>query len=80
MFGEVVLLLRDLEGQFQSQKNQLSAFVNFIHSDSVLLRAIRDKDWLYYDVTCKVNGGYNGYDDRRIRFNKVAKLLGINKG
>lgn len=32
-----------------------------------------------YDVTFKVNGGYNGYDDRRIRFNKVAELLKINK-
>lgn len=32
-----------------------------------------------YDVTYKVNGGYNGCDDRRARFNKVAKLLNINK-
>lgn len=32
-----------------------------------------------YDVTFKVNGGHNGYDDRRIRFNKVAELLKINK-
>ncbi|MHA6678760.1 glycoside hydrolase family 19 protein [Enterobacter cloacae] len=32
-----------------------------------------------YDVTFKVNGGHNGYDDRRIRFNKVAELLNINK-
>lgn len=32
-----------------------------------------------YDVTFKVNGGYNGYDDRRVRFNKVAELLNINK-
>lgn len=32
-----------------------------------------------YDVTFKVNGGHNGYDDRRIRFNKVAELININK-
>ncbi len=32
-----------------------------------------------YDVTYKVNGGYNGYDDRRVRFNKVAELLNISK-
>ncbi len=37
------------------------------------------KNLSVYDVTVKVNGGHNGYDDRRIRFNKVAELLNINK-
>ncbi|KZP98511.1 hypothetical protein A3N42_22695 [Klebsiella aerogenes] len=37
------------------------------------------KNLSVYDVTFKVNGGHNGYDDRRIRFNKVAELLKINK-
>ncbi|MCT4702657.1 hypothetical protein MUA02_12370 [Enterobacteriaceae bacterium H20N1] len=37
------------------------------------------KNLSVYDVTFKVNGGHNGYDDRRIRFNKVAELLNINK-
>lgn len=32
----------------ESEKNQLSAFVNFIKSDSVLLKSIRDKDWLSF--------------------------------
>jgi predicted chitinase len=31
------------------------------------------------DVTQIVNGGQNGYDDRRRRYNKVAPLLGLPK-
>lgn len=47
----------------ESEKNQLSAFVNFINSDSVLLNAIRSKDWLSFAK--RYNGpGQNGYDSR----------------
>jgi predicted chitinase len=31
------------------------------------------------DVTQIVNGGQNGYDDRRDRYNKVAQILGLSK-
>ncbi|WP_232001962.1 N-acetylmuramidase domain-containing protein [Shimwellia blattae] len=47
----------------KSEKNQLAAFVNFINSDPVLLKAIRNKDWLAFAL--RFNGPrQNGYDLR----------------
>ncbi len=47
----------------KSEKNQLAAFVSFIKSDSVLLRAIRGKDWLSFAI--RYNGPrQKGYDKR----------------
>ncbi|ENX4473356.1 N-acetylmuramidase family protein [Enterobacter roggenkampii] len=47
----------------ESEKNQLSAFVNFINSDSALLNSIRSKDWLSFAK--RYNGPMqNGYDSR----------------
>lgn len=47
----------------KSEKNQLAAFVNFINSDSVLLKAIRNKDWLAFAL--RYNGPkQRGYDLR----------------
>lgn len=55
----------------ESEKNQLSAFVNFIKSDSVLLKAIRNKDWLSF--ARRYNGPkQNGYDSRmRSNYEKI---------
>lgn len=45
----------------QSEKNQLKAFVHFIEADNVLLRSIRNKDWLSFAK--RYNGPrQKGYD------------------
>ncbi|WNU99844.1 N-acetylmuramidase domain-containing protein [Enterobacter sp. DTU_2021_1002640_1_SI_PRY_ASU_LCPMC_013] len=47
----------------ESEKNHLVAFVNFIKSNSKLLRAIRNKDWLNFALI--YNGpNQDGYDER----------------
>ncbi|ECC1662663.1 N-acetylmuramidase family protein, partial [Salmonella enterica subsp. salamae] len=47
----------------ESEKNHLAVFVNFINSDPVLLRAIRNKDWLSFAL--RYNGPrQDGYDER----------------
>ncbi|EIY9331746.1 TPA: N-acetylmuramidase family protein [Escherichia coli] len=47
----------------ESEKNHLAAFINFIKSNPVLLRAIRDKDWLNFAL-CYNGQSQRGYDDR----------------
>lgn len=51
----------------ESEKNQLAAFVTFIKSDSVLLQAIRSKDWLAFAL--RYNGPKQKDYDTRMRGN-----------
>jgi len=56
----------------RSEKNQLKAFVSFIRSDNVLLRSIRNKDWLAFAK--RYNGKKQKGYDLRMRENYNALI------
>lgn len=55
------------------QGNQIVIFNHYVKLQDLA------KSGTVQEVTQIVNGGQNGYNDRKQRFNRIARLLGLNE-